>query len=768
MASHGQRGSTRPLMRFPNFETFIERHKSATIAEFKEETRRITEFNQKAWKFRTAVLTAPSDEQPYQSHVLRVDLNVPDTEKFETGELRFVAGKKTSSWCSFRRGEEIIPLNNSWNKWTEIVVYVPPADVAKFRGSLVPLLRDASIVPEKLQNNGCIKFVEVEFHLEPSKVTMQTELQALDWLVRGIASESGSNVFSYLMEFKNPKNIVNFFDLYPQVKNLNAVPDATVRQGLKEVVGRFDQDQSKAHRALSSMPEGVAFVPGGPGAGKTSWALTIALMAQAGATPCKILYLVDINDAADDSADRMQALYNKIGLNKTAVRVPSWPGVDDEFLEDNDKGASMPKSLRKADFTQGFLSAETFFNEEGNENKALTLHQRAFQLYNSELYHTTEPAQYNEIVGALWKLNAKHGMKKDYQADIEALRKVLVPLYFHAIRDADFIATTPIAARRIRTVFRPDIVVFDECGHARELTTMTSMAFFRPKAFFFVGDHRQTEPYTEETRHMYAGQLKISTMERAEANGAAPNQLLVNHRAHGGLERLASGLFYQGRMRSDKRGNDQLFPRSVMYLRNWIKSLPGTMGDQRFKISGNMDGVPRLIIDHWGNTFRQAKDGTSSWSVAHHEFVMQQVIGLIQDTDFKQVGGSRAGTIMIISPYKAATQKYLQAIRESGLKKRRKQRILIRTVDTAQGQEADVVFLDLVRDHGTSHTDNSKRLCVSLTRARQAEIIMMSSEMVSARKGGVNTNVRSIWKLCESGEAGAIMHIQPRQADYKN
>ncbi|KAK3987435.1 P-loop containing nucleoside triphosphate hydrolase protein [Cladorrhinum sp. PSN332] len=597
---------------------------------------------------------------------------------------------------------------------------------------------------------------------------MDTELQALEWLVKGIASQAGSDVFSYLMEFKSPKRYVNFFDLYPQVKNPNDVPDPNVRLALREVVSRFDIDQSKAHLSLSSLAEGVAFVPGGPGAGKTSWALTIALLAQAGVRPCKVLYLVDINNAADDSADRMQALYHKVGLNKTVIRVPSWGGVDEEFLNDDEKRGSIPMSLRKADFTEGFLSAESFLQEEGNEGKAPTLHQRAYQLFNSPEYQASEAAHYNEILGALWKINAKGGNKQNYEVDVEALRKVLIPLYFHAIRDADFIATTPIAARRIKNIFRPDIVVFDECGHARELTTMTSLAFFRPKAFFFVGDHRQTEPYTEDTTHRFAAQLKISTMERAEANGAAPNQLLVNHRAHGSLERLASGLFYQGRMRSDKRGNAQLFPNSVIYLRNWIKSLPGRVTNQRVKTSGNFDGVPRLIIDHWGNTFRQAKDGTSSWSVAHHEFVMEQVLALIQDPNFTQVDGKRSGTIMIISPYKAATQKYLQALRDCGLKKRRKNRVMIRTVDTAQGQEADLVFLDLVKDHGTVHTDNPKRLCVSLTRARQAEIIMMSSEMVSIQRGGVNTNARRIWKLCESGEAGAILHIEPPKADYTN
>ncbi|KAK4162022.1 P-loop containing nucleoside triphosphate hydrolase protein [Cladorrhinum sp. PSN259] len=753
-------------MTFPNFESFIERHEAATIAEFDAEAQRIEDFNNERWKFKAAVLTAPSETQPYQSHVLRVDLSQIGIRVFEKGELRFVDGNRTSGWCSFRRGEDVIPLDNSWNKCTELLVYVPPADAARFRDTLRPLLRDNTIKADQLRNDGRIKWVEVQLQLQASEVTVNTERRALRWLVNGIAGEAGSSVFSYLMEFKNPKRHVNFCDLYPQVANLDLIPDSNVRLKMQDTIDRFDEDQRKAYHSLDRLPEGVAFIPGGPGAGKTRWALTVALLAQAGVNPCKVLYLVDINSAVDDSADRMQAIYENVGIKKTVMRLPSWGGVDKEFLEDGGSGGGIPRGLMNADFTEGFLHAESSGRDEG---KAPTLHRRAWELYQSQEYVSSQGAQYNNIQGALWKIQAKGGHQKNYQVDVEVLRKTLIPLYFTAIRDTDFIATTPIAARLITKIFRPDIVIFDECGHARELTTVTSLAFFRPKAFFFVGDHRQTEPYTEETGHRYEAQLKISTMERADANGAAPNQLLVNHRAHGGLERLASGLFYKGRMRSDKVGrNDLLFPRSVVYLQKWLQSIPDTVIDQKTSVSGKLEpgGVPRLIIDHWGNSYRQARDGTSSWSETHLEFVMEKVMALLQDQNFKQLDGNKPGTIMIISPYKAAMTKYLQAIQSRGLKKRRKDRVMVRTVDTAQGQEADVVFLDLVKDHGTVHTDNAKRLCVSLTRARQAEIIMMCSDMVSTQRGGVNFNTGRIWRLCQTGEAGAILHIRPRQANY--
>lgn len=52
-------------------------------------------------------------------------------------------------------------------------------------------------------------------------------------------------------------------------------------------------------------------------------------------------------------------------------------------------------------------------------------------------------------------------------------------------------------------------------------------------------------------------------------------------------------------------------------------------------------------------------------------------------------------------------------------------RIEARTIDTVQGGEADFVFLDLVRSEATEFTDDPNRLCVALTRARQAEVVLM-------------------------------------------
>ena len=79
-------------------------------------------------------------------------------------------------------------------------------------------------------------------------------------------------------------------------------------------------------------------------------------------------------------------------------------------------------------------------------------------------------------------------------------------------------------------------------------------------------------------------------------------------------------------------------------------------------------------------------------------------------------------------------------------------------MDTAQGQEADVVFIDMVRKYGTEHMDDAERLCV--------EVIFMASSAVKERKDGKEgktlANLAAIWEKCESGETTPVRETTAR------
>ena len=78
---------------------------------------------------------------------------------------------------------------------------------------------------------------------------------------------------------------------------------------------------------------------------------------------------------------------------------------------------------------------------------------------------------------------------------------------------------------------------------------------------------------------------------------------------------------------------------------------------------------------------------------------------------------------MILSPYKAQVKLLEGLFRRKGLP----DRVTISTIDGAQGKEADLVVVALVRANPTGRvvfTDDGRRLNVAITRARAGVVIV--------------------------------------------
>ena len=137
------------------------------------------------------------------------------------------------------------------------------------------------------------------------------------------------------------------------------------------------------------------------------------------------------------------------------------------------------------------------------------------------------------------------------------------------------------------------------------------------------------------------------------------------------LTRLNIRLFYDGRMIS-AYGDQAKFPEPVLRLKRWI--------ERRFLHERNAI-EPRVLVHLQGA--RENKVSNSWINYHHHGYVMARVRNLLGLEKFVQVDNPTAlGTILIVTPYRAAFSAYRNAIKE--MSPEHQARVSARTIDSAQ------------------------------------------------------------------------------------
>lgn len=197
---------------------------------------------------------------------------------------------------------------------------------------------------------------------------------------------------------------------------------------------------------------------------------------------------------------------------------------------------------------------------------------------------------------------------------------------------------------------------------------------------------------------------------------------------YGDLQVLASDLFYDGQLTSGIPEAER-FSDPVRHMQKWLGQFT----------RGQECTVPRILLNL--RYSKEMKDRSSFYNQVHENFIKQRCHELLRHPEFKQVDKpDQPGRILIITPYKAALIRYKQFIKTLPPHFRGRMDVELRfnalearTVDSAQGHEADFVFVDTVRTRSAGFLDDPKRLCVMLSRARVGEMILMHEGMTKKR-----------------------------------
>jgi len=281
--------------------------------------------------------------------------------------------------------------------------------------------------------------------------------------------------------------------------------------------------------------------------------------------------------------------------------------------------------------------------------------------------------------------------KRSFGRDERSQRKLLFQ-EVHAIRDeiksltnyyltqyleeADVILGTPIGLNDPLLKDKQfDVAFLDEAGQCIE--PLAWLVAEKGERLVLSGDHFQLPP-TIISDEPEVQKLSVSILEKAIQHGLASDLLEIQYRMTPEIAGFSSRYFYEGKLQA----NATSLPESLVYY-----DTAGAGFDEKRKENSRSVNNPeelRMIVEHYEN-----------WI---------------------EVGQS----VVFISPYSSQVE----------LAKELLPNIHISTIDSFQGQEADVVFLSLVRSNPEGKIgflSDYRRMNVALTRAKKKLIVIGDS-----------------------------------------
>lgn len=635
---------------------------------------------------------------------------------------------------------------------------------------------------------------QVHVWLDISDTTLRVELDALKTATTAPLESRVGEAFSYIRTFRNtgPSRNFNLLRALPHMQNPDG-PNSQLPENIKASFQGLDEDQRQAYKTiLSDLPCRVGIIPGGPGVGKTELILSICALALSDHAPLgatrptakreteltggPILLILEANRPANVAASRVVKRFEHLG--RTDLRIIRAYNINYEGkrsthrylkVEDEAKGSSEFNfdecfPMHRADHIPQHRKGDR------SDCGALTLREAAQQ------YLAEHPENFTLLCALLDSDPEK--IKKD-DGD-EKYEKEWKDLFSAVLARTDFVVTTPVGAAKLGEYFHPRLVIFDEAARARELSTLVAIAKFpSAEAWLFTGTVEMTKPYVgsygnPKLWNPCAEQLRASMIERSVRVTPDMLRLSLNHQAYGNLHNLSSDLFWGGQIESALPSSER-FPPSTMHLLEYCRNLA----------SSPSLSVPRLLV-HVKGSKSMDRWSKSKFNKNHMNWVVQRVIrDLVQDRQFHTTDDREAGSIIIATPYKAQFTNYRKEINSlmqeldrehrqaggHGDRLHRQALVEVRTADTVQGHSADVVIYDLVTSEMTSHVADGNRMCVALTRAKQAEFIVMESSMLGLegpshrqRLGFSGSSVDLLYEHCKSN--GQVITVTTVENDY--
>ncbi len=274
-----------------------------------------------------------------------------------------------------------------------------------------------------------------------------------------------------------------------------------------------------------------------------------------------------------------------------------------------------------------------------------------------------------------------------------------------------FVTTLVGASSQLLRGKRFEVVFIDEAGQALEPACW--IPIINADKVVFAGDHCQLPPTVKSKDAARLG-LEETLLEKIldRQSSDAVVMLDVQYRMHEKIMNFSSDYFYNGKLKAHSSVNQKLI----------------------FSQQEDQSHIPFLFIDTSGTGFDEKfhPDNTGLSNPEEAILLVKHLSNWLDSNKTHLAKISSTLSISIISPYREQVE-FLKKEVQSNLKNYSKN-IKIGTVDGFQGQEADLVYISLVRSNSKQEIGflrDIRRMNVAITRARMRLVVIGDASTLS-------------------------------------
>ncbi len=534
--------------------------------------------------------------------------------------------------------------------------------------------------------------------------------------------------------------LANRFDNLPAVDLYGTITD----QQRDEVIdgAKFNRRQKDAVKLLGKMPGGFAVLQGPPGTGKTYLVINciLALLAypvQAVNQPHRILIVAPSNDTVSHIAimlkqlvearlpqDRQRQLVivrcharmteDEVAWLPAEQKRPLAPGrrpdiynADEVTVDLNDMlVARMVDSLHRRSTARPHSVSDPRL-----QHIELSLGRWMNRFAGIEDSVHADRGRWTEFRQAFDQYSRGEEMTSD---DMTAFRAHTKALREHVLGNADVVVATLSAAGEayLRSHFPADVIVVEEAAKVQEPEMWNVFAGYTAGKYILVGDQKQLGPHVPTPiAATFNEPMRLSLFTRLMLSGFPHVVLEEQHRMNPELASVVSEVFYHGELVNAP---------AVVPTHPTTAAVVAANG-ALFKNAKSL-----LLVDT-----PQARASLSGALKSYHNtgalsFTINLVGHLLLTSTLKP------SDIVILTPYHSQYLQYVSSLQilQEQMPDIDVGEVQVRKIDSYQGEERPVFFLDLTITDRTGFMREAGRLNVSLSRGKYGGYIIGNVEAI--------------------------------------